>query len=296
MGRQSADQKTVARFRTWPGHCQFSSWHKRRLQVLLNPDPFWLQQAEQVGTPIRQPFRPPNVAATNSVFRAAGLSDAYSSQKTASISPRRDNTISEHPLVWGIVDNRGKRDGRAWRMFLDMCYRWRNNLGHCDSFIILNAVVLVSCFLVYLANQYCFKRLSDHFIIHGYLNDFLAMPLLLSYSNILIFVGKRHRILLTTLKSVIPFTILVGLFWEYVTPLYRSSKCCDPYDLIAYILGSLMYWTIVKTFKHLTPDNRRGSTNTATRLMIPPPWGFMWEYGCSSKHSIRSLLAIEDIT
>lgn len=117
---------------------------------------------------------------------------------------------------------------------------------------------MVSCILVYFANQQCFKRLSDHFIIHGYLNDFLAMPLLLSYSNILIFVGKRHHLLLTTLKSVIPFTILVGLFWEYITPLYRTSKCCDPYDLIAYTLGSLLYWTIVTTFKNLTPCSRRG--------------------------------------
>jgi hypothetical protein len=104
------------------------------------------------------------------------------------------------------------------------------------------------CVLFYLMNQQCFKRVSNNFIIHGYLNDFLAMPLLLSYSNILMFAGKRYFLLLTTLKSVIPFSILVGLFWEYVTPLYRSSKVCDPYDLIAYVLGSLVYLAIVKTF------------------------------------------------
>jgi hypothetical protein len=100
----------------------------------------------------------------------------------------------------------------------------------------------------YLASQHILKHLCENFLIHGYLNDFVAMPVLLSYSNILIVVGTRNDLLLPGLKRVAPFTILVGLFWEYVTPLYQSSKCCDPYDLIAYGLGSLLYLGIIRAF------------------------------------------------
>jgi hypothetical protein len=50
------------------------------------------------------------------------------------------------------------------------------------------------------------------------------------------------------LERIIPFTLLVGLFWEYVTPLYRISKVSDPFDLIAYVAGSVTYFLIINRF------------------------------------------------
>ena len=138
--------------------------------------------------------------------------------------------------------------GRTWRLFLGICHSWRDNFSGCGSFIILNSTILVVSFFAYLVNQFVLKRISGNFLIHGYVNDFLAIPLLLAYSNILILLGARHYMLFVTLRKIIPFTILVGFFWEYVTPLYRSSKVCDPYDLIAYLLGSVTYYLIINNF------------------------------------------------
>ena len=135
-------------------------------------------------------------------------------------------------------------------MFLDTGYRWGNNLSHCDSFIVSERDNYGFVHSRLLCKSAVLQEIIGPFHYSWVPQRFLAMPLLLSYSNILIFVGKRHHLLLTTLKSVIPFTILVGLFWEYITPLYRTSKCCDPYDLIAYTLGSLLYLVMVNTFKN----------------------------------------------
>ena len=40
--------------------------------------------------------------------------------------------------------------------------------------------------------------------------------------------------------------LLCGIFWEYVTPLFRHSTTSDPYDILAYISGGIIYTIILK--------------------------------------------------
>jgi hypothetical protein len=35
-----------------------------------------------------------------------------------------------------------------------------------------------------------------------------------------------------------------GVFWEYITPIYREDTTTDVLDLVAYELGGLIYWII----------------------------------------------------
>lgn len=41
--------------------------------------------------------------------------------------------------------------------------------------------------------------------------------------------------------AVLALTILAGLFWEFVTPLYWPSSVCDPLDIVCYMGGCVMY-------------------------------------------------------
>ena len=38
---------------------------------------------------------------------------------------------------------------------------------------------------------------------------------------------------------IIGLTLLAGLFWEYVTPLYREESTSDPRDLACYVGGAI---------------------------------------------------------
>lgn len=35
-----------------------------------------------------------------------------------------------------------------------------------------------------------------------------------------------------------------GVFWEYVTPIFRQNTVSDVWDILAYMAGGFMYWLI----------------------------------------------------
>jgi hypothetical protein len=39
-------------------------------------------------------------------------------------------------------------------------------------------------------------------------------------------------------------TLFCGLLWEYVTPFYRKDTTSDLLDIIAYMLGGLLFWFV----------------------------------------------------
>ena len=85
---------------------------------------------------------------------------------------------------------------RAWRLFLDIGHSGRNYIGRCHSFNILNGIIIILSLSFYAVNQFFLKKLSSNFLIHGYVNDFLAMPLLLGYSNTSALLGIDPFVLL----------------------------------------------------------------------------------------------------
>lgn len=86
------------------------------------------------------------------------------------------------------------------------------------------------------------NRYIDYFL-HCYFNDvvgtvcfFLILSLLLSFKE-----GKRVVFKLYHIEIII---IASGLFWEFITPLYRKDCTTDPFDIGAYVAGSLIFWYI----------------------------------------------------
>ena len=105
---------------------------------------------------------------------------------------------------------------------------WRN---HHSSYFVINLLILVS---LYTLNEIYLKSL--HPIFRNHFNDLLAMPLLLSYSSILI---KKKL----TYPFIISMTIICSFVWEFVTPIFKNNSTGDWMDVVAYVVGSLL-WVI----------------------------------------------------
>lgn len=117
------------------------------------------------------------------------------------------------------------------------CFKNRFIRSYIDIFILL------LCFILYGLNELIFKNLtgSISWIFNGYFNDLLAPIILLSYSNILLHVFLNKVYFNFIILSA--FILLVGCFWEYITPFYKVSTP-DPFDIITYYIGFIMYWLI----------------------------------------------------
>jgi hypothetical protein len=109
-------------------------------------------------------------------------------------------------------------------------------------------VIFFLCFVLYAFNEILFKTISTQYkwFFTGYFNDLIASVLLISYSNILFVIFLRKLYLNFIALSI--FVLLVGCYWEYVTPYYKVSTP-DPYDILMYYIGLLVYWTIRKILR-----------------------------------------------
>ena len=107
---------------------------------------------------------------------------------------------------------------------------WRN---HHSSYFVINLLILMS---LYALNELYLKSL--HPIFRNHFNDLLAMPLLLSYSSILI---KKKLIY----PFIISMTIICSFVWEFVTPIFKNNSTGDWLDVVVYVVGSLL-WVVMR--------------------------------------------------
>ena len=104
----------------------------------------------------------------------------------------------------------------------------------------------IAVLLMYTFNKLYLKTHTDNILIQNHLNDVLAGVLLLCYINALSIVSNQPKLIVTRLSTVALITLSSGLFWEYITPLYLSKSVSDPLDVIAYIVGGVLYWILTK--------------------------------------------------
>ena len=94
--------------------------------------------------------------------------------------------------------------------------------------------------LLYGANQFFLKEISDSILVHWYLNDVLAGLGLVGVASLLLkWSPFRKQALCIAWGSALP--LAAGLYWEYVAPLYRGGTA-DPFDLLAYLAGGMVGW------------------------------------------------------
>ena len=109
-------------------------------------------------------------------------------------------------------------------------------------------LIFAGAICLYVCNELIFKKLPLHksLFFSNHFNDMLAPALLLSYSTVLVTIAGFARII--RFWRVFALTLACGVFWEYVTPLYLARSTSDPLDLVFYMVGFFVYWTIAKSF------------------------------------------------
>jgi hypothetical protein len=78
----------------------------------------------------------------------------------------------------------------------------------------------------------------------------LAGVVILAYTNLLFVTVGREKYTLRRLAMILAFTFIVGLFWEFITPIYRKGSTTDYVDILAYMVGGATYWMIMHVIEH----------------------------------------------
>ena len=116
-----------------------------------------------------------------------------------------------------------------------------DNVNYRTKCMIYAVVLGIIC----LFNKYSVDALDYKHIkgfLCGYLNDILGTVIFLLYLCIVFSFLKRKFIF--RYFHIIIITFLCGIFWEYLTPIYRTDTISDPWDILAYMFGGTLFWYI----------------------------------------------------
>lgn len=132
-------------------------------------------------------------------------------------------------------------------LFVNYYHRFRYSFSRNHNFYILNFSLPGLCFILYLVNNYLIKSFYSLSITGNYFNDVLAGIVLLSIGNVLLSFYSKKDLVMKKFSVMAIFLLAAGLFWEYITPLYKAVAVSDVWDIPAYLTGGVVYYVIVKT-------------------------------------------------
>ena len=95
-------------------------------------------------------------------------------------------------------------------------------------------------------------------IMQCYFNDFIGGITFISYCNIIF---ECYREPVKQLWKIEILLLCCGIFWEYITPLYRSNTVSDIFDIVAYMGGGFLYWLIIRKSEYDTKKCKRSTRN-----------------------------------
>ena len=119
------------------------------------------------------------------------------------------------------------------------------------DFILLNISIFALAVGIYGISRFTSFPTILPSSLGGHFHDLLATPVLLSATNLWITACRRGDLVLVRLGSIFTLSVIAGVFWEFVTPLYHKSTT-DILDLLAYAIGGLLYFFVLQLFKGLT--------------------------------------------
>ena len=109
-----------------------------------------------------------------------------------------------------------------------------------------NIAIIGTTLILYFINQHLKSNISFSFlqwVMSCYFNDFIGGITFVAYCNIFFELHRRPTKNLILIETLLLFS---GLFWEYITPIYSHDTISDPWDIVAYMCGGLIYWLLVR--------------------------------------------------
>lgn len=119
---------------------------------------------------------------------------------------------------------------------MQKCYRFEN------------LMIFSVSISMYVLNTLIFSKITSfqlNYFFNCYFNDLLAPILLLSYINLLLSILKEK---IYSLKYLILIILLCSIVWEYLIIYFKPNSVSDPLDVLFYLLGTLIYWFLAKTW------------------------------------------------
>lgn len=111
-----------------------------------------------------------------------------------------------------------------------------------------NIGLICMTLLLYVLNQIyktSFENEAIRWFMCCYFNDIIGGVTFLAYTNLML---KFQRLELKKLHHIEAYMLMCGLFWEYITPLFRADTVSDIWDVAAYIGGGMLYWGIMRVY------------------------------------------------
>lgn len=109
-----------------------------------------------------------------------------------------------------------------------------------------NLIIIFITITLYIVNQNIKTRIPVEVIrwfMSCYFNDTIGGITFIAYCNIVFSFYERKMIKLWQIELLMFFC---GFFWEYLTPLFRKDTVSDIFDIVAYMVGGLIYWIIAR--------------------------------------------------
>ena len=114
--------------------------------------------------------------------------------------------------------------------------------------MILDLSILVFCCLIYCINRFILKdSISIHYLsyfLNNHLNDCIAGLAIVSYTNVIALHFNRCKAI-NSIVSILIFTFICGILWEYIFPRIYSRGTSDFFDVLSYMSGGIFYKSII---------------------------------------------------
>lgn len=120
-------------------------------------------------------------------------------------------------------------------------------------------VIPILCFFV---NNKIKRQIEVPFldiIMKNHFNDFLGGISIIAYVNLVLSLKKNKPYRMESFGLVAVAIILIGLFWEVISPLYLPNSTGDPLDIIAYFAGGCAYYGINRLVTVCAEQNKNSS-------------------------------------
>ncbi len=109
-----------------------------------------------------------------------------------------------------------------------------------------NLLIIGITIVLYITNQIIKTKIPIkpiRWFMSCYFNDTIGGITFLAYCNIVFSFYNRKIVKLWQMELLM---FLSGLFWEYVTPIFRQNTVSDVWDIFAYMVGGFLYWLIIR--------------------------------------------------